>query len=111
MASMLKNPSPVPAYMVLWFVGSMTSELTLMLGIRSATGFHEAAPSALFQIPPPTPPAYMILGEVGSISMARVLPPTLPGPRLVHEPRNSGSTSPFFRPSLSDGKRAPVAVE
>src|SRR5689334_13614849 len=60
----------------------MTSALTAMLERKSARGAQLTPPLVLFQTPPATPAAYMIRGSVGWMSRARVLPPTLPGPRL-----------------------------
>src|ERR1041385_8017266 len=67
--------------MTLESAGSKASALTAMLGRKSVVANHDAPPSIVFQTPPETAPAYITLESLGSMSSARVRPPTLPGPR------------------------------
>src|SRR6478672_3257128 len=55
--------------------------------MKSFSGDQLAPPFRLFQIPPATPAAYIMLGSTGSIRRALVRPPTLPGPSDSHVPR------------------------
>ena len=47
------------------------------------SSFQVAPPSIVFQTPPVTAPAYIMLGFCGLITRLRVLPPTFPGPSEV----------------------------
>src|SRR5205809_512140 len=58
-----------------------------MLGSRSLSGFQLAPPSVVFHTPPPTAPAYIVLGSSGRTMKLRVRPPILPGPSGCHVPR------------------------
>src|SRR5205085_4578626 len=69
-------------------------QVTAMLGRKSLSGFQDAPPSVVFQMPPSTAPAYMMFAFVGSITSARVRPPTLPGPRFVHVPSTPAELPP-----------------
>src|SRR5262245_8390748 len=89
--SLLKKPSPVPAYITCVFVGSNASELTAMFGRRSPSALQDLPEFVLFHTPPATPAAYKMLGSFGLINSARVRPPILPGPSAVHEPNDCGS--------------------
>jgi hypothetical protein len=62
------------------FVGSTTSVQTARFSIRSSVGFQLAPASVDLKTPPATPAANITSGFVGSITTARVRPPTLPGP-------------------------------
>src|SRR5215831_19193476 len=91
--------------------GSMASELTAMLAVRSVNGVHDTPVFVVFQTPPATPAAYIVLGVLGLITIALVRPPMLPGPRWVHEPKNSGSTKLVLAISASEGSMASCGVE
>jgi hypothetical protein len=58
--------------------------LTLRFGSRSSSGIQVPPPSTVFQTPPSAAPAYIVLGEVGSMTRALVRPPMLPGPSGFH---------------------------
>src|SRR4026207_2129344 len=73
--------------MVLEFEGSNAKQVTAMLARKSSSGSHDAPPFVVFQMPPATAAAYITSGLVGSISKARVRPPTLPGPNDCHVPQ------------------------
>src|SRR5690242_20380930 len=68
---------------MLAFRGSMASELTARLGRRSPAADQDVPPVVVFQTPPAAPAAYIVPGELGSMTMARVRPPMLPGPRKL----------------------------
>ncbi|MBI3106687.1 MAG: hypothetical protein HYY95_14155 [Candidatus Rokubacteria bacterium] len=57
--------------------------------MRSVSGTQAPPPSIVFHTPPATPAAYMVLELVGSMRMARVRPPILPGPSGVQAPREA----------------------
>ncbi len=83
-ASALPKPSPVPAYITLELVGSTISELTARLAIQSSIGVQVVLAEqqlVVFQMPPETPPINTVLALSGRI--ARMRPPTLPGPACV----------------------------
>src|SRR5829696_9075667 len=61
-------------------------QVTAMFARKSLRGAHDVPPLVVFQIPPATAAAYITLGSVGSMSSARVRPPTLPGPNDCHVP-------------------------
>src|SRR5260370_29835338 len=84
-SGLVKN-SPVPAYSVLGSLGSMARLATARLGSGSVSGFHVLPPSVVFQTPPPSVPAYIVLGSSGRITSARVRPPILPGPSACQFP-------------------------
>src|SRR5687768_1721543 len=58
-----------------------------MLARKSLSATHDVPPLVVFQMPPATAAAYITSGLTGSISKARVRPPTLPGPNGCHVPR------------------------
>src|SRR6185312_6259306 len=60
--------------------------VTAMFARKSFSGVHELPPLVVFQMPPATAAAYITSGLIGSISRARVRPPTLPGPIDCQEP-------------------------
>ena len=97
------KPSPVPAQRVSESVGSITREQTAKLAMKSSVGTHEAPVSADLHTPPPTPAAKIRLGFVGSITNARVRPPTFPGPRDVQPVLLA------FRPAAGPSTRASTA--
>ena len=76
----------------------ITIDDTLSVAPKLATGFHEAPPSVVFQIPPPTDPANRVNGLPGTVARERMRPPMLPGPRLVQAdelmPASSGEIGP-----------------
>ncbi len=90
----------------------MASTLIAMLVRSSAIGRHRLPLLVVFQIPPETPAAYMILGFFGWMTRARVRPPMLPGPRYVQLSR-SLAASPFDSPcaEADDEMRSPRFVE
>src|SRR5262245_48104602 len=53
---------------------------TARLAMKSSAGAHVPPPSSVRQIPPPALAAHMRSGCAGSTTIARVRPPTLPGP-------------------------------
>ena len=78
--------SPVPAYITLELDGSMTKVPMARLPMKSATGENDSPPSIVNQMPPDAEPTKMRDELRGSMTMARMRPPTLPGPRKVHCP-------------------------
>src|SRR5689334_9118589 len=66
--------------MILGLVGSRTRHVTAMFARKSSSGAHEVPPLVVFQTPPATPAAYITSGITGSMTNARVRPPTFPGP-------------------------------
>src|SRR5690349_11849102 len=57
-----------------------------MLARKSFKGVHELPAFVVFHTPPATPAEYITFGSTGSITNARVRPPTLPGPIDCHVP-------------------------
>src|SRR2546425_10995404 len=94
------------------FVGSIASEETARFGSSvSVRAAHDVPPLVVFHTPPATPAAYIVFGVVGSMTMARVRPPTLPGPRAVQDPRNEAAVSRLMPRAAADGWRtSPPAV-
>src|SRR5258708_3918785 len=90
--------------------GSIAIELTARLDIRSASGAQEAPPFVVFHTPPATPAAYIVVGVVGWISVARVRPPMLPGPSPVQAPRAAAAMSEGSI-ALCGGRGIPCRVE
>src|ERR1700755_1525648 len=78
--------------------GSNARQVTAMFAMKSLSGDHEAPPFVDFQTPPATPAAYIVWGLTGSMMMARVRPPTLPGPSGCHVP-----STPLVEPASSEG--------
>ena len=85
-ASILNQPSPVPAYIMFALFLSWRRQVIARLEIKSFTGAHVA--EALVKLvvlnkPPLTDPANTVLpvASLLSIIIARVRPPTLFGPR------------------------------
>jgi hypothetical protein len=74
----------VPAYIANGFAGSNTIVETESDAMKSFTGVQLLPPLVVFQIPPPTLPANIVDGLVLLIAMARMRPPTLPGPSQRH---------------------------
>src|ERR1051325_9178590 len=72
--------------MILGLVGSRARHVTAMFARKSSRGNHDAPPFVVFQTPPATPAAYITSGVTGSMTNARVRPPTLPGPSDCHVP-------------------------
>src|SRR6185295_4919038 len=72
--------------MVLWSVGSSARTVTAMFARKSFKGDHELPAFVVFHTPPATPAAYIVSVSTGSITSARVRPPTLPGPIDCHVP-------------------------
>src|SRR5262249_43400013 len=72
--------------MILGLVGSRARHVTAMFARKSSSGFHELPPLVVFQMPPATPAAYITSVLTGSMTNARVRPPTLPGPNDCHVP-------------------------
>src|SRR5215216_4143721 len=72
--------------MVLELDGSKAMEVTAMFARKSLSGSHDEPPFVVFQMPPATAAAYITSGLLGSISNARVRPPTLPGPNDCQVP-------------------------
>src|SRR6185503_17319777 len=68
------------------FEGSIAMQVTAMFARKSLSGAHELPPLVVFQIPPATAAAYITSGLAGSMSNARVRPPTLPGPNDCQVP-------------------------
>src|SRR5689334_9793776 len=66
--------------MILGLVRSRARHVTAMFARKSSRGNHAAPPLVVFQTPPATPAAYITSGVTGSMTNARVRPPTLPGP-------------------------------
>src|SRR5689334_12038737 len=66
--------------MMLGLVGSIAILVTAMLARKSFNGAQLLPAFVVFQMPPATPAAYITSGLTGSMSSARVRPPTLPGP-------------------------------
>ena len=114
-ASPLKYPSPVPARRVLEALGSMASVLTARLATMSSSVGSQLAPlSVVFHTPPATAAAYIVLGVEGLMTMARVRPPMLPGPRALHVPMSGPpvvATPTPPRPRPARGAKPPVRVE
>ena len=54
--------------------------------MKSASGDQLAPPLVVFQMPPPTPPANMVVGVAGLMTSERIRPPMLPGPSHRHDP-------------------------
>src|SRR3989304_8428049 len=77
--------------MTLELVGSIAIEFPAGWAIRSASGAQVVPPFVVFHTPPATPAAYIVVGVVGSIRIARVRPPMLPGPSWVHAPREAAA--------------------
>src|SRR5262249_35599922 len=77
------NDSPVPAYMMLGFVGSITMVDTARLAMKSFTGCQMPPPSVECHIPPLALPIHMLFVLLGSITIVRIRPPTLPAPNHV----------------------------
>src|SRR5215475_8486756 len=67
--------------------GSNAIDVTAIFAMKSSSAAQLAPLSVVFQMPPATPAAYMMFGELGSMISARVRPPTLPGPSDCHVPR------------------------
>ena len=84
--------------------GSKAREHTAMFGRKSVTEIHDAPPSIVFQTPPETAAAYMMSESCGSMSSARVRPPTLPGPRNC-QPRAASDVGRVLNPSFSPSAR------
>src|SRR5262245_31039985 len=82
-ASMLKKPSPVPAYMIFGFEGSIARQQTARFAMKSSTGSQLVPPFSVRHTPPPTLPAHIVLGGVGWTTIERVRPPMLPGPSEI----------------------------
>ena len=61
-------------------------QVTAMFARKSSSGAHDVPAFVVFQIPPATAAAYITSGLLGSMSNARVRPPTLPGPRDCQVP-------------------------
>src|ERR1041384_5816780 len=81
--------------MTLELPGSKTRAVTAMFAMKSSSGDQLAPAFVGFQMPPafvvfkspPAPPAaYIGSGVTGSIMIARVRPPTLPGPNDCQVP-------------------------
>src|ERR1051325_6448571 len=72
--------------MILGLDGSRARHVTAMFARKASSGSHDAPPLVVFQTPPATPAAYITSGLTGSITSARVRPPTLPGPSDCHVP-------------------------
>src|ERR1043166_1331844 len=72
--------------MILGLDGSRARHVTAMFARKSSSGSHDAPPLVVFQTPPATPAAYITSGVTGSMTNARVRPPTLPGPNDCHVP-------------------------
>src|SRR5678816_2237692 len=72
--------------MIPGLVGSRARHVTAMLARKSLSGAHELPPLVVFHTPPTTPAAYITSGLTGSMTNARVRPPTLPGPSDCHVP-------------------------
>src|ERR1041384_7832677 len=72
--------------MVLGFEGSMARDVTAIFARKSLSGDHDEPALVVFQMPPATPAAYITSGLTGSMSNARVRPPTLPGPNDCQVP-------------------------
>src|SRR5438045_1315127 len=83
--------------------GSISSELTAMFVRPSPVGRQVVPSSSLFQIPPDTPAAKIVVGTAGWNFTTRVRPPMLPGPSGVH----ASSTAVALLASLSDSTREP----
>src|SRR5919197_4930866 len=66
--------------------GLIAIVVTAMFARKSLSGNQEAPPFVVFQMPPATAAAYITLGLVGSMTSARVRPPTLPGPSACQVP-------------------------
>ena len=77
------EPFAGPAYIVLGSPGCITIVETARFAMKSSTGAHEAPPSVVLKIPPPTLPANITFGVVGSMTSDRTRPPMLPGPSHV----------------------------
>ena len=92
-ASPLKKPSPVPAYSVAGVPGTSARLHTARLLIRSSIGAHDAPALVLRQMPPPTAPAHITDGLLGSMTRLRVRPPMLFGPRSVQPKRPMPASS------------------
>ena len=79
-----------------------------LVSVLSPTGAQLAPLFVVLKTPPATPPAYQVApAPVGSITIARVRPPMLPGPTLVQVPR-FGLAVPTSPPR---GSSVPEAVE
>ena len=95
-----QSPSPVPAYMMLEFVGSITIDETARLAMKSLTGPHETPALAEYQMPPETLPTHILFALVGSITIERIRPPIFPGPNHCQSPGAIAATSiPFGFPA------------
>src|ERR1041384_3134626 len=66
--------------MILGLDGSRARHVTAMFARKSSSGSHDVPAFVVFQTPPATPAAYITSGLTGSMTNARVRPPTLPGP-------------------------------
>src|ERR1051325_12000733 len=82
--------------MTLELPGSKASVVTAMFAMKSSRADQLAPASVDFQTPPATPAAYIVLGVTGSMMMARVRPPTLPGPSGCQVP-----STPLVEPAES----------
>src|ERR1017187_2698820 len=69
--------------MVVGAPGCITRVETARLAMKSFNGAQLAPALVVFQMPPPTLPASHTEVLVGSTTMARTRPPTLPGPSQV----------------------------
>ena len=111
----LVKPSPVPARMVVGSPGFRASAVTARLvSVLSPTGAQLAPLFVVLKTPPATPPAYQVApGPVGSITIARVRPPMLPGPTLVQVPRFglAAPTSPPRGLSVARSGRVDVHLQ
>src|SRR5215217_9603675 len=88
------------------FDGSKAMHVTAMFARKSLSGSHDVPPLVVFQMPPETAAAYITSGLVGSMSNARVRPPTLPGPIACQVPRAplvEGLPSPAPAPPVPFG--------
>src|SRR5437016_3414121 len=87
--------SPVPAYNMFGFPGSIVSEATFKFAIKSPVEIHDAPALVDLHTPPPAAEANIVFGFVGSMTIARVRPPMLPGPSGVQPPNASGFSGPI----------------
>ena len=72
--------SPVPAYMIFAFCGSMVRELKVKDGRKSSACDQSAPALVVFQRPPVAAATQMMFGLSGRTTMARTRPPNLVGP-------------------------------
>src|SRR5713226_7274292 len=73
--------------MMLGLVGSMASVQMNGRSWLSVSGSQELPPSVVFQTPPDTAPAYMMLVLAGLMTRLRVRPPMVLGPSETQVPR------------------------